>query len=127
MKQYQCTGVLVLVILVALLMPVSGQESEGGGFVSRILAVIPFVDKLIHISLFALLSLVNYLEQRGKASGRAWLMALMGFAVSTEILQKISGYRSFDVLDIVADWIGIFLGMSLGALLGRIFRKSHLE
>lgn len=124
LKEYKCTGFLVIVILIALLMPVKVGESEGSGFLGQVLAMIPFVDKLVHISMFGLLSLVNYLEHRGNPRVKLWAMVLISFAVLTEILQKLSGYRSFDVWDIAADCVGIFLGIWFGRLLGHFFRRN---
>lgn len=47
-----------------------------------------------------------------------WLPAWMGlglFGVGIEVAQQQTGYRSFDPRDILANWLGISLGMALVA------------
>lgn len=124
MKQYKYTGILLLLILYALLMPVRVSESEGSGILGQFLGMIPFMDKLVHISMFGFLSCVNYLEQRESTRMVFWLVGLMGFAVLTEILQKLTGYRSFEYWDILADWIGICFGIGFGKLCRRFWRRK---
>lgn len=125
LKEYKITCFLMSIILVLLLLPMNGGESEGTGFLSKMMDFIPFLDKIAHIMLFCVLSLVNFLENKGRFSGITCVSGLSIFAVSTEVLQKISGYRSFDVQDIIADFLGVAFGFYLGKKLEYFMRKDH--
>ena len=76
------------------------------------------VDKLVHLSFFAVLACTGY-RAFGRR-GRPWLLlGLFSFAVLTEWLQGFVPGRSTSVLDLVANSIGIGVGASLGMLLWR--------
>lgn len=124
LKEYKFTCILVFAILVLLLLPMNGGESDGSGFLSIVTSFVPFVDKIVHFFLFSFLSLVNSLENKGRIRGIGCLLFLSLFAISTEVLQKISGYRSFDVQDIIADLIGVVFGFCLGMKLEHFLRKD---
>ncbi|GAA4545795.1 VanZ family protein [Pseudonocardia xishanensis] len=101
-----CFGGAVLVSLVVLFMPADGVPWAPAG-----------VDKLVHLGVFALLG----------ATGR-WIripplplvVALTAYAVLSEVLQGLLPIgRSPDVLDVVADCVGVSLGILAHALLTR--------
>jgi VanZ family protein len=101
-----CFGLAVLLSLVVLFLPSSGVPSAPDG-----------VDKLVHLAVFALLG----------ASGRGaripplpLVVALTVYAVVSEVLQGVLPIdRDFDVLDVVADCLGVSVGVLLHALLTR--------
>ena len=80
------------------------------------------VDKLEHGFAYALLSLwfcQLYLSERSRMTV---VVALIGLGVGIEFLQGWSGYRYFDVWDMVANSIGALLGFILMRTpLGRLF------
>ncbi|MFI3252786.1 MAG: VanZ family protein [Eubacteriales bacterium] len=99
------------VILIFLLMPVSSGDDGESGLIGQILSYIPFADKIVHAVLFAILALINGMENRKNTQKvrLMWAVYLCFFAVVTEFLQKLTGYRSFDLYDIMADCFGIFV------------------
>lgn len=109
--------------MIALLMPMNGGGSGGESLMGQVTKLVPFADKIVHMTLFYTLTLVNYWENSKNISEKTsrrqnhWIMCFSLFALLTEVLQKLTGYRSFDVKDIVADLCGV----GLGVLIGRLF------
>jgi VanZ family protein len=95
-----------LLILVAVLLPGSQVPDVG----------ITGIDKLAHITLFGIwITAVRYDFQ----NEFNWLWALavgLGFSVLTEVLQILVEGRTFDLTDIVADMVGLVLGLFAGKL-----------
>lgn len=102
-KQYKCTLVVVILILVAILMPGDSMPSVG----------IPGVDKFVHFGMFFTLSgifCLEYIRQYRCMPQIFWtFFSLLAFAFMTEVLQLFAINRSFDVKDLGADTIG-FVG-----------------
>lgn len=122
LKKYKLTLGCMLGILIALLMPLNSLPSEGSGSpLGQVISSLPHLDKLVHSGLFALLTLVHLFENRGSQGKNQvfCLVILFFFGVLTEVLQKITGYRSFDLLDILADVLGICLGYAVTLCLNR--------
>lgn len=90
----------MLVSVAVLFTPASGVPA---GF--------PGSDKLVHLAVFAALALTG----RVAALPRAALVAgLVGYAVGSEVLQHVLPLgRSADLLDVLADVLGIALGLVL--------------
>jgi len=98
-----------ILIIVASLMPKSSMGDSG-------LFEIPFLDKIVHIFLYAIFV---YLWSRNlfskvdkvKAARLAFYSSIV-FGVVMEVLQKsLGGGRNFDVLDIIANIIGSIIGL----------------
>jgi hypothetical protein len=77
----------------------------------------PGTDKVVHCLLFALLA-VTALHAR---PGRWVLLALVGYAGLSEVLQQLITplHRRGDVLDAVTDVVGIGLGWAVSTLVAR--------
>ena len=105
MRKYKITILVGVCILVMLLMPVSGVSSG---------ISIPNLDKVLHAGMFGFLTCVylieKYVSEKEIGTSMSPILIIGTYAVITEILQKVSGYRSFDILDIAADFTGIMLG-----------------
>ena len=74
-------------------------------------------DKVGHVLAYGLLMFVFcriYDQWRTRAAYAAGFIA-MGIAL--EFLQRLTGYRTFDVFDMVANAIGVFLGWGAARLL----------
>ncbi|HEY1077924.1 MAG TPA: VanZ family protein [Fontimonas sp.] len=69
-------------------------------------------DKLFHAGYFAVLGLLAALSQRHeRAAGRAAL-AMIGLGIAIELIQWRLPWRSFEALDILADGLGVALGLA---------------
>jgi glycopeptide antibiotics resistance protein len=97
-KYWPSIGATLLIFL-AVLLP--------GGNLPRV--DFPHFDKYVHIAMF----FVWAIAMRTDFSGlRVWQLVLLGisFGLFTEFLQFFTEHRSFDILDFVADSVGIALG-----------------
>jgi hypothetical protein len=79
-------------------------------------------DKAQHAVAFATLAVLG----RGAYPGNARLLAvgLLGFGGAIEVLQQATGWRYGDVLDFVADAVGIMAGLAIGAGVLRVRAAS---
>ena len=75
-------------------------------------------DKVHHIFAFVVLSLLIRLSYRIKY----WyaLIVLLGYGISIEISQYFLPTRSSDYHDVLADLIGIFIGLKLYKYISRV-------
>lgn len=85
--------------------------------------VFPHFDKLLHFS--AYFFLMSYFSQILKfKSYKKSLPLFFTMGVLIEILQLISGYRSFELLDILANTLGLICGL---ILFGKLFPNIILS
>lgn len=105
LKHFKFTLLMVAIILVIVLTPGDSVPSVG----------IPGIDKVVHLGMFFMLSLVYSIEYKvyTKKQSAPWKIILGGtlFALATEIMQLFAVMRSFDLKDIVADAVGVILGI----------------
>jgi VanZ family protein len=90
-------GAVVLLSLVVLFWPHAPSEDA-----------IPNLDKLIHATLFALLAATTWWRF---AAHRVGLIAVLGYAVASEVIQAtVVTSRDGDLRDVAADAAGALLG-----------------
>jgi VanZ family protein len=83
------------------------------------------IDKIIHLFIFALFYMIWLKAAREAKRDCVYLRALyvgLIFAITTECLQALTVYRSFELLDILADLIGL----GIGAFMMRWLEKKWL-
>jgi VanZ family protein len=83
---------------------------------------VPFFDKWVHIGLFAILNFLflKAYVPNGRISLVAWLLALVIYGTLIEFVQRyLIPFRSFDLVDIVADTVGALLGLLLFKVLSK--------
>ncbi|MFI3205663.1 MAG: VanZ family protein [Clostridia bacterium] len=104
------TIITAIFILIVLLMPTSDIDDGTISFFD----LIPFFDKIVHCCIFGFLSLVFatecFFQDKTKNFILKNIIILLIFAVLTEVLQKLTGYRTFDIFDIFADTVGFVTG-----------------
>ena len=101
-----------LFILVVSILPTSDQED---------LVSLPYIDKLAHIFLYAILALVASVEvKRSDRDRKPPISAYMEmvlyaliYGIFIEMVQLLLPYRSFEVMDVLANSIGIFGGVAM--------------
>jgi VanZ family protein len=97
-------AVVVLVSLAVLFAPASDVPSAPAG-----------VDKIVHASLFLALAVSG----RWAGTGRGVLAGvLVGYAAASEVVQGLIG-RDASVGDLIADVVGVLLGLLLWQWAGR--------
>lgn len=118
-RKYKFTILTAILILILLLMPTSDFDDGTVSFWD----MIPYFDKIVHLCMFGFISLVFASEKhlhKIKKYAVLNIVILVFFAVITEILQRLTGYRTFDVFDILADTSGIVIGTILMSKLFKI-------
>lgn len=80
------------------------------------------IDKVLHISIFAMLSF-TFISAFPKIKFSYFFQIILIYAFLTEILQEEMGFgRSMEILDIVADTLGCLLGYYIyKGLISRFF------
>jgi len=112
--KYLFTFLICALILIAVLIP--GANLPEVDFTG--------LDKIVHIGLFGLWALAVYYDFNLK--GYKYVIAFLtglSFSVFTEILQIFVEGRTFDWTDIIADAIGLFLGLVLAGTILRLIKK----
>lgn len=89
------------------------------------LQTVPINDKFAHMLGYALLSLAMA-SGWGKTVGFGAIgCALVVYGVILEALQDLSPYRTFEVADMVANFIGIIVGLAGSRLLLAVIENSR--
>ncbi|MHC1747933.1 MAG: VanZ family protein [Cellulosilyticaceae bacterium] len=104
-KYFKLTMIMTIIILIIILTPGDSVPSVG----------IPGIDKIVHCGMFFMWSFIYNMEYKiyTKRQSKVAMTIATGtlFAVATEVMQLFAIMRSFDVKDILADVIGIILGI----------------
>ena len=99
-------------VMTLALLPTSGPQ----GFTGQ--------DKLLHGITFAVLFLIACQGYPGKIY-RKWLyLGLFFYGASMEWLQGQTAYRSMEILDLVADMLGVALGYLLVSFYAKYFLRG---
>ncbi len=112
--KYLYTLLVSLLIIIAVLIP--GPHLPDVNIVG--------FDKVVHIGMFGAWAMAVYYDFSIRSTRHLWAMvAGLAFSVFTEIVQIFIEGRTFDWSDMVADAIGLILGLTIGAwMLRKLFR-----
>ena len=118
--------ILVLIVLIADL----GLGGEAFAFIWSL----PYADKIGHFTLFGVLSLLVSLGFPTRRVRLLWLfpilkssLFLMVFIIIEEATQIPLANRNFSLLDLTADFAGVYLFGELGAFLRSLDNRRSLE
>lgn len=102
------SALLLLAVLVATLAPAVWFWSDK----VKLASWISHVDKWAHVTTFVVLTVWFCGIYRRRSY---WLIAvgLTVFGLLIEIFQRVVGYRSAEVIDLIADIIGILIGLGI--------------
>ncbi len=103
--------VLLITVLAATLMPAIWFWSDR----VRLLSLVGGVDKWSHFAAFLVLALWFSGLFRKRSYWRV-AVGLLAFGILIELCQRLVGYRSAEWLDVVANALGIAVGLFLGWL-----------
>jgi VanZ family protein len=81
-------------------------------------------DKLGHFGAYGLLMLLFCQVYDQRRTRLAYASGFIAMGIAIEFLQRMTGYRTFDVLDMAANATGVILGWAAAALLDRFLRAS---
>jgi VanZ family protein len=109
------TAVVSILILIAVLLPGSNVPDVNiAGF-----------DKVVHIGMFGLWAwAIRYDFFLSRFNFLLAMSAGLAFSLFTELLQIFVEGRSFDWTDMVADGVGLVLGLVTGGWVARYLRKA---
>lgn len=85
---------------------------------------VSFGDKLGHLAAYGTLMFWFCQIYAGRAKRIAYAIGFIAMGIALEFIQGATGYRSFELLDMAANAMGVALGWSLAALSGTdLFRR----
>lgn len=106
-KQLRQVGAVVWFLFTTVLLVIPGNALPKGPPID-----IPFFDKWVHVLLFAVLSWLSCVFATGQGDRFKILAAVIVYGIAMEFVQKyLVVNRSFDLVDIVADSLGAWLGV----------------
>ena len=106
---------IVLVISISLISILSFQEVN---FESSF----NFLDKVLHFLCFIYLTLVTWLSRILNKDLHVYVIVL-AYGILIEIVQRFLPYRSFEYLDIFADFVGIIGGLIIIKIFKNLYPK----
>jgi len=114
--KYLFTILVSLLILVAVIIP--GSNLPSVDFVG--------IDKIVHIGLFGLWAFAVCYDFRS-GNFNYFLIFFIGvfFSFSTEVLQVFVEGRTFDWYDLIADYMGSILGLSVSKPLLKWLKRAN--
>lgn len=89
---------------------------------------IPHFDKLAHIFIYMIFSLLLLFENRKSRKTYLPLLIAVFFGVLMEILQHLlTTYRSMEIYDMLANTLGVILGMLIIRTIQKLFFSKNLS
>jgi VanZ family protein len=109
-------GLYLLLLLVGALIPLGmGSEPLSNNYTFHIRA-----DYLLHALFYIPLPLILLLSRSGRSGG--WLKVILVAAVVVvlfEMVQMLVPYRAFNINDLIANGVGVLIGLVLFVILGK--------
>jgi len=100
--------------LAALLAVIVGSLLSSKAAPIQMLERLPLSDKVEHVAMYALLAFLPAIhERRSVAINVAWGAIALGVAL--EFAQFLTGWRDFEIGDMIANAVGVCVGLASGA------------
>ena len=81
-----------------------------------------FLDKALHFLCFTYLTLITWLSRFLSKDLHVYVIVL-AYGILIEIVQRFLPYRSFEYLDIFADFVGIIAGLMIIKIFKNLYPK----
>ena len=81
-----------------------------------------FLDKALHFLFFTYLTLITWLSRILSKDLHVYVIVL-AYGILIEIVQRFLPYRSFEYLDIFADFVGIIAGLMIIKIFKNLYPK----
>ena len=115
MQLIQYSSRLILGISIVIISILSIQEIDFQSSVN-------LSDKLLHLSCFLYLTIISWLSRI--IYKELWLYVIvLAYGILIEIVQGFLPYRSFEYLDIFADFVGVIAGLIIIKILKNLYPK----
>ena len=81
-----------------------------------------YLDKALHFLCFSYLTLITWLSRILNKDLHVYVIVL-AYGILIEIVQRFLPYRSFEYLDIFADFVGVIAGLIIIKILKNLYPK----
>jgi hypothetical protein len=125
-RQAGTAAVTLLIWLAAVAVVIGGELLPGDSTPMVWVGSLAISDKLMHFGAYVVLAFIPCLGFPLR-TGIALSAALIGLGVGLEFAQKFVPGRSYDMMDAVANTLGVILGSCLGALASRLHASRKSE
>ena len=115
MQIIQLSFRIILVISIAIISILSIREVNIESSVNSL-------DKVLHFLCFSYLTLIAWLSRILNKDLHVYVIVL-AYGILIEIVQRFLPYRSFEYLDIFADFVGIIAGLIIIKILKNLYPK----
>tara|TARA_Y100000768_G_scaffold289599_1_gene223728 strand:- start:220 stop:570 length:351 start_codon:yes stop_codon:yes gene_type:complete len=115
MQTTQFSFRVILAISVCIITILSIQEVN-------IESSVNFLDKVLHFLCFSYLTLITWLSRILNKDLHVYVIVL-AYGILIEIVQRFLPYRSFEYLDIFADFVGVIAGLIIIKILKNLYPK----
>jgi VanZ family protein len=99
--------------LIAVVVVITGSILPGNSLPMRMLDSLRINDKVEHFCAYAVLALLPALHERARMIVAA-TVGVIALGIALEYIQRYSGWRDYEVADMVADTAGVWLGLAVG-------------
>jgi VanZ family protein len=99
--------------LLSIVVVIVGSVLPADSLAIRTLDRLPVTDKIEHTAMYAVLAFLPAIYERRSVVITAAAGAI-ALGVALEFVQLLSGWRQFEIGDMVADAIGVCLGLAFG-------------
>ena len=106
---------ILLVISISIVTILSVQEVN-------IESSVNYLDKALHFLCFSYLTLITWLSRILNKDLHVYVIVL-AYGILIEIVQRFLPYRSFEYLDIFADFVGVIAGLIIIKILKNLYPK----
>ncbi len=106
---------IILVISISIICILSIQQVN-------IEASVKFFDKVLHFLCFSYLTVITWLSRILDKDLHVYVIVL-AYGILIEMVQRFLSYRSFEYLDIFADFVGIIAGLIIIKILKNLYPK----
>jgi VanZ family protein len=91
----------------------------------KALSELPFSDKMEHFVAYAFLAFLPAIHERLRWIAVA-AVAVIALGIGLEFCQLYSGWRAFEIADVIADTFGVCVGLAIGVPIQPVIRSNLL-
>jgi len=111
--QFSFRIILALSVFIITILSIQGVNIESS---------VKFLDKVLHFLCFSYLTFITWLSRILNKDLHVYVIVL-AYGILIEIVQRFLPYRSFEYLDIFADFVGIIGGLIIIKIFKNLYPK----
>tara|TARA_Y100000768_G_scaffold333685_1_gene273855 strand:- start:90 stop:440 length:351 start_codon:yes stop_codon:yes gene_type:complete len=109
--KFSFRAILVISIFITSILSIEEVDFESS---------VKYLDKVLHFLCFSYLTLITWLSKILDKDLHVYVIVL-AYGILIEIVQRFLPYRSFEYLDIFADFLGIIVGFMIIKILKNLY------